>query len=218
MRIVCVLVSYIIGLQALGYYQYHMLATGSDRERPRSPARPSGLCPAPGKPCEAYWSGSVDLPNCTQSTQSIMDIIYDIKTFNSRRRHRDLTDLERPPAPGIRTATQISAQDTNSHHRIENVTSNKTSSLESRVSADQRRSQFSCVVSAALYTLSLSLSLTLVSLPPPALAHSATSATLLVDSGGHAARRCIGHTACQLTMGRRPRRSAAAADRRPPSP
>ena len=27
---------------------------------------------APGKPCEAYWSGSVDLPNCTQSTQSTL--------------------------------------------------------------------------------------------------------------------------------------------------
>ena len=36
----------------------------------RKAAEPVRLCPAPGKPREAYWSGSVDLPNCTQSTQS----------------------------------------------------------------------------------------------------------------------------------------------------
>ena len=38
----------------------------------RKAAQPVRLCPAPGKPCEAYWSGSVDLPNCTQSTQSVI--------------------------------------------------------------------------------------------------------------------------------------------------
>jgi hypothetical protein len=38
-------------------------------ERDLEPVR---LCPAPGKPCEAYWSGSVDLPICTQSTQSTL--------------------------------------------------------------------------------------------------------------------------------------------------
>ena len=36
----------------------------------RKAAEPVRLCPALGKPREAYWSGSVDLPNCTQSTQS----------------------------------------------------------------------------------------------------------------------------------------------------
>ena len=41
------------------------------RDSRRKAAEPVRLCPAPGKPREAYWSGSVDLPNCTQSTQSI---------------------------------------------------------------------------------------------------------------------------------------------------
>ena len=40
------------------------------RDSGRKAAEPVRLCPAPGKPREAYWSGSVDLPNCTQSTQS----------------------------------------------------------------------------------------------------------------------------------------------------
>ena len=40
------------------------------RDSSRKTAEPVRLCPAPGKPREAYWSGSVDLPNCTQSTKS----------------------------------------------------------------------------------------------------------------------------------------------------
>ena len=49
------------------------------RDSRRKAAEPVRLCPAPGKPegkpCEAYWSGSVDLPNCTQSTQKYMALV-----------------------------------------------------------------------------------------------------------------------------------------------
>ena len=51
------------------------------RDSRRKAAEPARLCPAPGKPCEAYWSGSVDLPNRTQSTQSASTVAVDDTPF-----------------------------------------------------------------------------------------------------------------------------------------
>ena len=52
------------------------------RDSSRKAAEPARLCPAPGKPCEAYWSGSVDLPNRTQSTQRRLN--FEVKPYSRK--------------------------------------------------------------------------------------------------------------------------------------
>ena len=72
------------------------------RDSGRKTAEPVRLCPAPGKPREAYWSGSVDLPNCTQSTQSIK--IY--KDRKTRRAVARAPPPSVPPKPSVRSDAQ----------------------------------------------------------------------------------------------------------------